>query len=369
MVGIGPASRFLLASSMVGIGPGSRSWTQVATVADVYIAKKLSKLGKCFAFVRFIKVSDEKLLEIKIREIWLGSYHLFVSLARFQRESDRKRQSDSHVHGDQVVSKINGKGQESYATVVKGGKGMHELKEPKSTVCTLSGKEICNNMSLKASMFAKLRDIRLIQNLFVLLKEEGFDALQIKYVASDWVCLTFLSEEVCARFKKCNGIKAYFSLFRPVVNGFFVKERAVWIEMIGLPCCAWNDDVVSKVASMWGDVCFLDDDGDASLAIKRACIKTYKPGLIHETVKVVAQGNQEAGFVDRKFHFFQTSGRKKKVDRCFEDDEWVKSILVDASVKLPTRPERDSSSADEEIRQGGVVGGGASESLSQSPGF
>ncbi|CAH1448081.1 unnamed protein product [Lactuca virosa] len=122
---------------------------KVGTMADVYIAKKLSKLGKRFAFVRFIKVSDDKLLERKIREIWLGLYHLFASVARFQREPDRKRQSDSHVHGDQVVSKINGQGLESYATVVKGGKGMYGLKEPKSTVCTLSGKEICNNLSLR----------------------------------------------------------------------------------------------------------------------------------------------------------------------------------------------------------------------------
>ena len=53
------------------------------------------------------------------------------------------------------------------------------------------------------------------------------------------------------------------SLFRPIVNGFFVKKRVVWIEMIGLPCCAWNEDVVSKVGSMWDDVCFLDDNGDA----------------------------------------------------------------------------------------------------------
>ncbi|CAH1423762.1 unnamed protein product [Lactuca virosa] len=354
---------------------------KVGTVADVYIAKNLSKLGKHFAFVCFIKVSDEKLLESKIRDIWLGSYHLFASVAHFQREPDRKGQSNSHVHGDQVVSKLNGQGLGSYATVVKG-----------------------------ASVFAKLRDIRLIQNLFVLLKEEGFDDLQIKYVASDWVYLTFLSEEVCTRFKKCKGIKAYFSLFRPDVNGFFVKERVVWIEMIGLPCCAWNEDDVSKVASMWDDVCFLDDDGDAPLAIKRVCIRTSKPTLIHEAFKVVVQGieydvavrevfnwepdileegevgldipdlsdeeeandffgedacdlqkdcqegkgdeevvdsfnvdntpnlvDRGAGFVDRKGHFFQTSGRKKKVDRCFEDDEQVKSIQVDASVKSPTR--------------------------------
>ncbi|CAI9292288.1 unnamed protein product [Lactuca saligna] len=189
--------------------------------------------------------------------------------------------------------------------------------------------------------------------------------------------------------------------------------------MIGLPCCAWNDDVVSKVARMWGDVCFLDDDVDAPLAIKRACIKTSKLDLIHETVKLVAQGieydvvvreisnwgsnileewevgldipdlsdeeepkdffgedtcdiqkncqegnsNEEvadslnvdntpylgdrgAGFVDRKGRFFQTSGRKKKA--------------LESLSQSPT---------DEEIRQGGVVGGEASESLSQSPRF
>ena len=50
---------------------------KAGTVADVYIAKKLSKLGKRFAFVHFIKVSDEKLLESKIRDTWLDSYHLF----------------------------------------------------------------------------------------------------------------------------------------------------------------------------------------------------------------------------------------------------------------------------------------------------
>ncbi|XP_023758756.1 uncharacterized protein LOC111907189 [Lactuca sativa] len=89
--------------------------------------------------------------------------------------------------------------------MVKGGKGMHGLKGPKPNVCALSGKQICNNLSLKASVFAKLRDIRTLR------------------------------------------------------------------QMIGLPCCAWNEDVVSMVASMCSNVCFLDDDGDDPLAMKRLC--------------------------------------------------------------------------------------------------
>ena len=67
---------------------------------------------------------------------------------------------------------------------------------------------------------------------------------------------------------------------------------------------------------------------------------------VDSTPNLVDQG---ASFVNRKCDFFQTSGRKKKVDRCFEDDERVKSIPVDALVKLPTSPERVYSQADEEI--------------------
>lgn len=54
-------------------------------VADVYLAKKLSKLGKKFAFVKFLKVIDEKVLERKMGDICVGSYHLFVSLAKFHQ--------------------------------------------------------------------------------------------------------------------------------------------------------------------------------------------------------------------------------------------------------------------------------------------
>lgn len=51
---------------------------KIGTVADVYMARKLSKLGKRVAFVRFIKVSNDHLLERRLREIWMGSYHLFA---------------------------------------------------------------------------------------------------------------------------------------------------------------------------------------------------------------------------------------------------------------------------------------------------
>ncbi|CAI9294433.1 unnamed protein product [Lactuca saligna] len=76
--------------------------------------------GKRFAFVRFFKVQDEKQLELKLRDLWIGSYHVFVSLAKFGRENNHVHgESQVHVHtvggGSNTTQKV------TYANVVKGG--------------------------------------------------------------------------------------------------------------------------------------------------------------------------------------------------------------------------------------------------------
>lgn len=109
-------------------------------------------------------------------------------------------------------------------------------------------------------------------------------------MGEDWVYVSFELGKDCSRFKTSKIVRSYFSVLRPVVNGFLVKERVIWIEILGLPCCAWNDDVVSKVVKLWGEVCFLEEDNEAPLAVKRVCIKTLKPSIIHDKIKVIIQG-------------------------------------------------------------------------------
>lgn len=65
-------------------------WTvcaQYGVVSDVYVTRKLSKIGKMSALVRFIKVADERSLESKLQNVWIGNYHLYASLARFGRDN------------------------------------------------------------------------------------------------------------------------------------------------------------------------------------------------------------------------------------------------------------------------------------------
>ncbi|GKB46478.1 RNA-directed DNA polymerase, eukaryota [Tanacetum coccineum] len=97
-----------------------------ARVADVYIARKLSKICKRFGFVRFIKVENQQKLLEDINQIWIGSYKLFASMARFEKkvpiERSRPVNSGSHsYHGiDKGSHDTQVNGSRSYAATLKG---------------------------------------------------------------------------------------------------------------------------------------------------------------------------------------------------------------------------------------------------------
>nr|GEZ18846.1 hypothetical protein CTI12_AA607460 [Tanacetum cinerariifolium] len=54
-------------------------------VVDVYILNRLSKDGKHFAFVRFIKVANVDRLVSNLCTLWIGRMHLHANIVRFER--------------------------------------------------------------------------------------------------------------------------------------------------------------------------------------------------------------------------------------------------------------------------------------------
>lgn len=106
-------------------------------------------------------------------------------------------------------------------------------------------------------------------------------------------CSYLLSRKWLAlSLKNIVGNKALFSNLSVVINGFRLLDRVIWIEIMGLPCYVWNDAAISKVASLWGEICFLEEDNLAPMAVKRVCIKYSKPSLIHAVLNVKVQRMQ-----------------------------------------------------------------------------
>ncbi|GKE62330.1 RNA-directed DNA polymerase, eukaryota, nucleotide-binding alpha-beta plait domain protein [Tanacetum coccineum] len=55
------------------------------TVVDVFIPNKKSKVGKRFAFDRFIKVLNLDRLIENLNTIWIGRFHLIANPVRYER--------------------------------------------------------------------------------------------------------------------------------------------------------------------------------------------------------------------------------------------------------------------------------------------
>ena len=55
------------------------------TVPNVFVAKRLLKLGKYFAFVRFSKLVNIESLVSNLCTIWIGKLKLVANVAHFQR--------------------------------------------------------------------------------------------------------------------------------------------------------------------------------------------------------------------------------------------------------------------------------------------
>nr|GEX52683.1 RNA-directed DNA polymerase, eukaryota, reverse transcriptase zinc-binding domain protein [Tanacetum cinerariifolium] len=79
----------------------------------------------------------------------------------------------------------------------------------------------------------------------------------------------------------------YFTLIKHVTQMFKPDERMVWIEISGLPLNAWNSKAFKKVAGIWGEPLFVDEDSYDNVAMGRVCIKSKIHGQISETCKVV----------------------------------------------------------------------------------
>ncbi|KAK9065270.1 hypothetical protein SSX86_016653 [Deinandra increscens subsp. villosa] len=59
------------------------------SIKGTYIARKYDKLGKHFGFVSFVNVRDPVALEGDMKDVWIGSYKLFIALARFVDEEKK----------------------------------------------------------------------------------------------------------------------------------------------------------------------------------------------------------------------------------------------------------------------------------------
>nr|GEW53877.1 hypothetical protein [Tanacetum cinerariifolium] len=203
-------------------------------IVDAFIANKRSKQGKRFGFVRFLGIHNEEVFAKSLSNVWIRSYHVFVLVAKFQRNPIKPHASTQQLptasHDRPTFNTNNLPPKRSYASVTHA--------------------ESSNNLSQQS----KLDNIKTIQlnDDDLILVEDSSTVVLIKVPSPSFV----------------------------------VDERVIWIEVSGLPLCVWGSSAFKKIANLFGKFNFLDDDVEDSMCMGRACITTQIKSLISEKVNV-----------------------------------------------------------------------------------
>ncbi|GJY03253.1 RNA-directed DNA polymerase, eukaryota [Tanacetum coccineum] len=217
------------------------------TVVDVYIPNRRSKAGKRFAFVRFIKVHNVDRLVGNLCTLWIGRWHLHANVVRFDRPPAQNSRVPPPSRPANAAS--------SYVSAVNGVLNPHLSVSPALVLddtCVVT-RDLGNHVMGEIKQFSS------INNLNILISNEGFSNAKIAYLGGMWVLIELPCAIAKDNFLKHTGVASWFKCLVNAQADFVSRERIVWVDIEGIPLHAWTRNTFLKIGSKWGDVLDLEE--------------------------------------------------------------------------------------------------------------
>ncbi|GJT22568.1 RNA-directed DNA polymerase, eukaryota, nucleotide-binding alpha-beta plait domain protein [Tanacetum coccineum] len=224
-------------------------------VVDVYIPNRKSKAGKRFAFVRFIKVENVDRLVGNLCTLWIGRLHLHANVVWFNRPPSHSPQP---FHSARPTTT----GASSFSSVLRG------ILENVNNISTAPSMVLADDCvvtrNLDNFVMGEVKDFSSINNLHVLLSNEGFQQVKLAYLGGLWIMIQLVSVKVKSNFLKHVGVASWFKQLCNAQPDFVSRERVVWVNIEGVPLHAWSRSTFIKLGSRWGEVLELEENKDDS---------------------------------------------------------------------------------------------------------
>nr|GEX62972.1 RNA-directed DNA polymerase, eukaryota [Tanacetum cinerariifolium] len=230
-------------------------------VIDVFIPNRLSKAGKWFAFVRFIRVTDMERLIGNLCTLWVDQFHLHANAVEYVRPS---RPAIPVRNPLPKSSNISG----SYVNVVKDIKKLISTSLPSNLPPYISSSpalvldDSCVvSRKIDNYVMGEVKQFSSITHLRVLLSNKGFPNVKLAYLGGLWVMIALES----------------------------IKSKANFMKH-GVPLHIWSRATFHKIGAKWGEVMELEEGLDDCFGRKRICIKTKQEENILERFKIIVHG-------------------------------------------------------------------------------
>ncbi|GKC77127.1 hypothetical protein Tco_1127901, partial [Tanacetum coccineum] len=111
-------------------------------------------------------------------------------------------------------------------------------------------------------VLVKMKEVDMISNMYCIYRNKGFIDVKIHYVGRLWVWIEFENKKICETFKSNVSLNSLWSSIMSVSPSFIVDERLIWIEISGLPLCAWGSNMgPQKKIRIWSTRIINDLDG------------------------------------------------------------------------------------------------------------
>ncbi|GJX54844.1 retrovirus-related pol polyprotein from transposon TNT 1-94 [Tanacetum coccineum] len=175
--------------------------------SDVFITKKLSKLGKHFAFVRYLKVNDAKTIIDGLCNTRIVMQKIFANITHFDCKDTFVFVVKNKMHAHVSTYNVKGMGNSAmmYANVVQEWHeyvNYHQMNG--ETVVILDG-GCLKDMEASLTVFACVKEFRSRTNMRSICKNAGFHNVKLKYLGG---LGEFEAIETCMKFQKHAGVQS-----------------------------------------------------------------------------------------------------------------------------------------------------------------
>ncbi|GJZ98645.1 RNA-directed DNA polymerase, eukaryota, reverse transcriptase zinc-binding domain protein [Tanacetum coccineum] len=244
-------------------------------------------------FVRFVKAFDMDRLINNLCTIWIGSFKIHENIAKFQRSPLTKNYSQSTKQtqfNSEEIKKVSGvnRNSYSYSKVVQAGSDRQHVKDDKPAIVL---DDSCLNYSdYSLTVMGKVKEFGSMSNLKLVLANEGFVNIQLKYLGGYWVMIEFFPKDSKEKFMANMGVSSWFSTIQQASSSFYVDERVIWVDIEGIHLKVWSKNTFERIVFKWGELIYIDDQKDMCFHQKRICIKTKYAENISESFKIIVHG-------------------------------------------------------------------------------
>ncbi|GKC14449.1 hypothetical protein Tco_1011231 [Tanacetum coccineum] len=181
----------------------------------------------------------------------------------------------------------------SFASVTNGiAKPTMDTSSTNSNIraLVLDDQDLTNVEDRSMVLLVKLKDVNSMSNICVICRNEGFTELKIHHVGAVWIWIQFPSSSSTDNFQTNTSLKSVYSCIKTATPSFKVDERMIWIEICGLPLCAWGSNAYKKVVDMFGKFMFFEAKESTKMSSFRICISTKSHNFVSERVLVEVHG-------------------------------------------------------------------------------